>query len=706
MKEQTFAYIEVGFEKTLKEERFTFTEQNQNILMTGFNSNFVSMEVTEKGEKLTVYFKKNIVESRSKSIICSRNTFLDMDENMSLTLEYYFQKKLEKFNVTRKSYLYTIDFSTGHQTNTSSGTTRRIKQQELKSRKTIDIEKESSDVTSKFIYDIQSKSFIGSPTTTTIKGQHAFKDLIIPKNNTYFEMNGHLLPYTKFVGIAALNVLAKLSVIGWRYCKNNQSTLLFIELQKDLAFEGVFLTSSITLFETVKIIEKSQYDYWYSQETGFDTFKNTTSDAISIISGYNGFTAFYSISFFAGAPVFWAVVAAGISSVVISLAVKKTVDCTLEHFFGSESNSIEREYLYGLRILNKVGGSKLSYQSSLQECSDAYHDAKLSIEQSKIPKKEKIEKKNICSSALTKISIYLQPPLHTESKETLKFEVSDDEESSIVEIPRKEEWNVIENIALTSNLHLDRKVPPLIRDMFMTKSRYHPHLKISKIERYHNTKFQNAFENSKQKISNFPQSFTFENLGTLIDSNYGTVYLLHGTSLANWRNIQRVGFALGTGGALGKAIYFTDDIAKALSYSKCTICAKSYCNVHGENDDYIVLLCKVNLGDVQQLTNHDRTLVAPKIFKNSVMGVSSTYAKSSKFLFNEYAIYDKNQVYPEYALYVKRKTEMDWKDTLHWAFLESNTWKPFPEVLQEKLEKTILIELTLNLMNFNTILKI
>jgi hypothetical protein len=207
-----------------------------------------------------------------------------------------------------------------------------------------------------------------------------------------------------------------------------------------------------------------------------------------------------------------------------------------------------------------------------------------------------------------------------------------------------------------------------------------------------NTKLKNQFDKTLRPIGSLPYSSYFETLGILKDETNGVVELMHGTSMKSKENIFLQGINPSREhGALGRAIYLTDNTMKALNYSKCSKCKNGpYCQGHGSEDKYfVILICEVNLGNIYESDDHLSHLTSPPDFKDSVWGKSATLTGNnpSTFLFNEFGLYDSKRVYPKYAVYIEKMKESDWIENIHWAFKGNQIWKPFSFNFQRELDK-------------------
>lgn len=122
-----------------------------------------------------------------------------------------------------------------------------------------------------------------------------------------------------------------------------------------------------------------------------------------------------------------------------------------------------------------------------------------------------------------------------------------------------------------------------------------------------------------------------------------TVYLLHGTSLANLESICRDGlqtrFSLKTHGIYGRGLYFTDSSCKAFQYAK---------------PDGCIIICRVVLGEIEVLRSSCYGRVVPNNGFESTRAKKGYTEKSPGQLqvHNEYIVYNPAAVYPEFVLRV------------------------------------------------------
>ncbi|GBL73042.1 Poly [ADP-ribose] polymerase 2 [Araneus ventricosus] len=157
--------------------------------------------------------------------------------------------------------------------------------------------------------------------------------------------------------------------------------------------------------------------------------------------------------------------------------------------------------------------------------------------------------------------------------------------------------------------------------------------------------------------------------------NYGNNLLLwHGSRITNWVGILKNGLKIApseapsTGNAFGKGLYFADISSKSANY----------CFPTKKNNEGLLLLCQVSLGNQLGLLESDETLhrslpaeydsvfgkgkYAPRNFD---MGILSPEAKmpcgpliedptgAEVLVYNEYVVYDVDQVEMKYLLRIK-----------------------------------------------------
>eukprot|EP00747_Dinoflagellata_sp_TGD_P199241 gnl/TRDRNA2_/TRDRNA2_72436_c1_seq2.p1 gnl/TRDRNA2_/TRDRNA2_72436_c1~~gnl/TRDRNA2_/TRDRNA2_72436_c1_seq2.p1 ORF type:complete len:293 (-),score=38.92 gnl/TRDRNA2_/TRDRNA2_72436_c1_seq2:82-960(-) len=149
-------------------------------------------------------------------------------------------------------------------------------------------------------------------------------------------------------------------------------------------------------------------------------------------------------------------------------------------------------------------------------------------------------------------------------------------------------------------------------------------------------------------------------LGHLAESMQGSVnevLLWHGTTSEGAKGITKTGFDLkrvGTGTAHGLAMY-----GKGCYYAECSSKADEYARESPEGTDdglCYLLLCRVVLGEALQMTaggegSHPfiRGIIDAGIY-DSVVGSR----EASVGTYNEYIVYQDDQVYPEYCITCKR----------------------------------------------------
>jgi poly [ADP-ribose] polymerase 2/3/4 len=100
-------------------------------------------------------------------------------------------------------------------------------------------------------------------------------------------------------------------------------------------------------------------------------------------------------------------------------------------------------------------------------------------------------------------------------------------------------------------------------------------------------------------------------------------------------------------GNLGFALYFTDDILTSLKYT----------SVDKSKNMRLIAVCEVALGKCIDYFNYDYSLVKPPEGYQSVHGVKTSNETYSKFLDNEYTIYDVNQYRLRYIVEVQLQPE-------------------------------------------------
>ena len=152
-------------------------------------------------------------------------------------------------------------------------------------------------------------------------------------------------------------------------------------------------------------------------------------------------------------------------------------------------------------------------------------------------------------------------------------------------------------------------------------------------------------------------------------NNVGNVQLLwHGSRMVNYVGILTNGLriqpscAVSTGAMFGNGCYFADAVTKSANYC--------YLGSSGG----LILLCEVALGNIKQLEYSDSRLKAPPVGYNSVQGLGEYRPKSSvtennvtipngvlekqdsykSLLYNEFIVYNVNQIRLKYLLHVSK----------------------------------------------------
>ena len=132
------------------------------------------------------------------------------------------------------------------------------------------------------------------------------------------------------------------------------------------------------------------------------------------------------------------------------------------------------------------------------------------------------------------------------------------------------------------------------------------------------------------------------------------VYLFHGTSPDALEGISRTGFRIdlagtATGLGFGRGAYFAERSTKSDEYSTSRQVQVGLV----EEDHFRMLLCRVCLGEVYRITDFDvaaeRYVVGSSRY-DSLLGDR----EKAKGTFREFVVYDKDQIYPEYAIIYKR----------------------------------------------------
>ncbi|GFU18581.1 poly polymerase 2 [Nephila pilipes] len=156
--------------------------------------------------------------------------------------------------------------------------------------------------------------------------------------------------------------------------------------------------------------------------------------------------------------------------------------------------------------------------------------------------------------------------------------------------------------------------------------------------------------------------------------DYGNNFLLwHGSRITNWVGILQKGLKIAppeapsTGDYFGKGLYFADISSKSANY----------CLPTKKNNQGLLLLCKVSLGNKKKMLLSDSTLpdhfqsfnsvlgmgrIVPTDFQTGILSLNAKvpvgplkeYPLAHDTLkYNEYVVYDVNQVKPKYLLRVK-----------------------------------------------------
>lgn len=190
---------------------------------------------------------------------------------------------------------------------------------------------------------------------------------------------------------------------------------------------------------------------------------------------------------------------------------------------------------------------------------------------------------------------------------------------------------------------------------------------IKQVLRINNEVLKKNYAIKMEKLSNTYQShtkypypgITVKNL--TLKQHAGEAFLLHGTSTNNANLIAKNGFKpelctyapLRGYGALGKGVYFSDEMSKAAIYSSCQKCCQFRCNHVGNlNGDHFrtVVLSRVVLGNT--LLQRKKVSLRENLPDgyHSVSAIPKDKDNNSEFESREYLINNSNQICPEYVI--------------------------------------------------------
>lgn len=135
-----------------------------------------------------------------------------------------------------------------------------------------------------------------------------------------------------------------------------------------------------------------------------------------------------------------------------------------------------------------------------------------------------------------------------------------------------------------------------------------------------------------------------------LDKSANEFYLFHGTSDAGVQGILEHGFDIdmaGTnaGNAFGNGAYFAERPCKSDAYVSCddtSIVAK---------DVYVMLVCRVACGGIKMVKEFDSEAHTRMDGYTCLLGDREAAART----YREYIVYDKDQVYPEFAMRYERE---------------------------------------------------
>lgn len=248
------------------------------------------------------------------------------------------------------------------------------------------------------------------------------------------------------------------------------------------------------------------------------------------------------------------------------------------------------------------------------------------------------------------------------------------------------EFQKVEKIILGNNISLNQSNVKNCKSNYIRifKQTHFSSIKVKKIIKNVNLEMELKYLESIKKITDFTFKDMFKKNCTLIDENTGRVFLLRAVDHESYEKHFQNGLD-SIDGHLGEAIYFSDNTSKELSNSKCIDknCKKgSKCLGHKENNTFVILVSDVALGKVN--ITHKTNIKSLKQGYDSVFGKQACDNFESQFLFNEFALYDKNRVFPKYAVFIEKFTD-DWSlNKTHWAYQDDKTgkWLPFDLELQ------------------------
>jgi len=131
-----------------------------------------------------------------------------------------------------------------------------------------------------------------------------------------------------------------------------------------------------------------------------------------------------------------------------------------------------------------------------------------------------------------------------------------------------------------------------------------------------------------------------------------------------------------TKGMLGEGSYFSDSFAKCMTYSLCPLCAEYICDCRGDDSLRVAVLARVILGIPKNragiLKPEERTKIRGYNLASGQLesaGRHSIYAKGSSSTgindlltigagVNEFAVQNKDQIYPEFIIYWRPKPSL------------------------------------------------
>lgn len=211
-------------------------------------------------------------------------------------------------------------------------------------------------------------------------------------------------------------------------------------------------------------------------------------------------------------------------------------------------------------------------------------------------------------------------------------------------IDRKELLNAMETLVVTQKIN---NVFGKYKDLNINLKPLSNRTKIFKelIENAKKTTVHNSY--SDFKVNNIYEIKSMNGSDEFNPYKVDTKLLYHGTKTENLLSIMKNGLktsppksAYVTGKMFGNGIYFADMFSKSLQYLDNFGKMKM--------DKYFMFVCEVATGKEKELTSSNSSLVKAPTGYNSVKG-----CKGSNLRFNEYIVYNNNQVKLKYILEIE-----------------------------------------------------